>query len=88
MGFTLGQVVMTIGIAEHIKEEKGFSEFVYDSFRRHSIGDFNESDMKANIKAIINGDRVFSVFEKGDWKIYIITEYDRSYTTILLPDEY
>ena len=88
MDFALGRVVMTRGIVEHIREERGFSEFVYDSFRRHSAGDFTESDKEANINAIINGDRVFSVFHKDEWKIYIITEWDRSYTTILLPDEY
>lgn len=88
MSFELGQVVMTRGIAIEIKEDEDFGVFVYECFKRHRDGNFTEEDMRANVAAIKNGDRVFSVFEKDDWKIYIITEWDRSYTTILLPDEY
>lgn len=42
-----------------------------------------------NDEAIKNGnDRVLAAYETSQGKIYIITEYDRSYTTILFSHEY
>lgn len=42
-----------------------------------------------NYMAIENGnDRIFATYETSKWKIYIITEFNREYTTILFPEEY
>lgn len=59
---------------------------------KHSLGNWGdvcEEDAAANNEALKNGDRILSSYraENGE-KIWIITEYDRSYTTILLPEEY
>ena len=89
--FNLGQAVMTRGIANEMEQSKEFAEFVQLSFYRHSVGDWGdlgEEDKQANENALENGDRLFSAYIKGDWKIWIITEWDRSYTTILFPSEY
>ena len=89
--FKLGQVVMTRGIAEKMEQSKEFTEFVQRSYYRHAIGDWgelDEEDKQSNEDALENGDRLFSAYEKGDWKIWIITEWDRSATTILFPSEY
>ena len=89
--FNLGQAVMTRGIAEAMEGDKAFTEFVQLSFYRHSVGDWGEmceEDLEANEQALIHGHRLFSSYTKGDWKIWIITEWDRSYTTILFPEEY
>lgn len=89
--FSLGQVVMTRGIAEELKHSKAFAKFVTVSLSRHANGDWGEmceEDKQTNEEALVNGDRLFSAYEKGDWKIWIITEWDRSYTTILFPSEY
>lgn len=89
--FNLGQAVMTRGIAEEMEQNKEFAEFVRASFIRHSNGDWGEmceEDKQANEDALKNDLRIFSAYIKGDWKIWIITEWDRSVTTILFPEEY
>lgn len=59
--------------------------------RRHHCGDWgdlSEEDKQANEDAIRNENRILSAYLIGDDKIYIITEWDRSYTTILFSNEY
>lgn len=52
-------------------------------------GDTDEDDTLANLAAIVSqADRVFSVYRVGPGAIWLITEWDRSYTTILLPENY
>lgn len=59
---------------------------------RHVQGDFgdlDEEDRRANEEAITGGTRIFSAYNlKDGTRIWIITEADRSYTTILLPSDY
>jgi hypothetical protein len=59
---------------------------------RHQSGDWGEvceSDWKTNDDAIKNGFRVLSVYTGADDdKFWIITEADRSYTTVLMPSDY
>jgi hypothetical protein len=60
---------------------------------RHVTGDWaelSEEDQQENKNAVENGGRVFSSYTlpPDKTKIWIITEYDRSATTLLLPDEY
>lgn len=91
--FNLGQVVMTRGVNDQIAEDLRFSKFVLDSLRRHASADWGEmdkEDLEANEDALKYGDRLFSAYEpkNGLPKIWIITECDRSVTTILFPDEY
>ena len=89
--FNLGQAVMTRGIAEEMKQSTEFAKFVNNSFIRHANGDWGdlgEEDKQANEDALKYGDRLFSAYIKEDWKIWIITEWDRSVTTILFPSEY
>ena len=89
--FNLGQAVMTRGIAEKMEQDKEFAKFVNVSFIRHANGDWGEmceEDKQANEDALIHEERLFSSYTKGEWKIWIITEWDRSVTTILFPSEY
>jgi hypothetical protein len=46
------------------------------------------SDKELNDLAVEDGSRVHSAYEVGHEKVWIISECDRSVTTILLPDEY
>jgi hypothetical protein len=59
---------------------------------RHRSGDWGElgaDDWRANDTAVQSGERIFSSYwTKGREKVWIITEADRSVTTILLPDDY
>ena len=95
--FELGDVVMTSGVAGIVEERDGAFEAVLDCLQRHSVGDWGnlcEDDREMNDAAIEaerdDGctDRLFSAYETDFGRIYIITEYDRSATTILLPEEY
>ena len=90
--FKLGKVVQTAGVAEAILTSKEFSGFVARSLHRYTQCDWGEvdkEDCEANDAAVKDGDRIFASYISPDgMKIWIITECDRSYTTILFPDEY
>ena len=85
--FEAGQVVMTPGAAEAIPELVRIA-----ALTRHLNGDWGdvcEEDKAANNRALRDGDRLLSAYRAPDGtKFWIITEADRSATTILLPDEY
>jgi len=91
--FELGTILMTRGVNDAIAEDIEFAKFAFDSLKRHASGDWGDmckEDKIANEMAVKAGDlRIFSAYECGDLpKIWIITEADRSITTILFPDEY
>lgn len=89
--FKLGGIVMTRGICERRKEDPGFNEFVQRCLERYTQGDrgdLDEEDKKENQFSLDKRLRLFSAYEQNNWKIWIITEGDRSYTTILFPSEY
>ena len=89
--FKTGRTVMTRSVAEGIDYNRKFAEFVYTSLHRHISGDWGDltdSDKRANDRALKEEDRILSAYDENGWKIYIITEWDRSYTTIMFPEEY
>ena len=51
-------------------------------------GDVCDEDWKINDHAVKNGSRLLSSYQVGGEKVFIITEWDRSVTTILFADEY
>lgn len=86
--FSLGRVVATPG-ALHALERVGMGALPL--LARHQSGDWGQvdaEDWKANEEAIEHGWRLLSAYEVGNAKVWIITEADRSATTILLPEEY
>ncbi len=87
----LGQVVMTKGIADKVAEDVQFADAVINCVKRHANcdwGDLSEEDKKINDEAVKDGERILSAYNINGVKIWIITEWDRSYTTILFPEEY
>lgn len=94
--FATGQTVMTRGVYDLADMEPEFRDFALLSFARHICGDWGDldpEDKESNDEALLNGDRLVSAYEypdpeHKDWKIWIITEWDRSATTILFPHEY
>ena len=93
MGFELGQVVCTRGVWSEMADNNEFVKFVSDSFDKYTMCDWGQTcdeDKPLNDNAVKNGnDRILAVYEKaGLPKIWIITEWDRSATTILFPSEY
>lgn len=87
--FVIGMTVATPR-AMAVLETQGIAPITL--IERHVSGDWSEmqaDDQESNRKAIQNGSRVFSSYTLANKvKIWIITEADRSSTTILLPEEY
>jgi len=90
--FALGQLIWTRGVSAKVAEDEEFAEFAAESLKRHITGDWGDlcaEDKQQNELALKTGYRLFSAYEKeGLPKIWIITEADRSATTILFPEEY
>jgi len=91
--FDLGQLVMTRGVNDKVADDEKFAKFVTESLKRHATCDWGnmcQEDKGENELALKEGNlRLFSAYEKeGLPKIWIITEADRSATTILFPEEY
>lgn len=58
---------------------------------RHVKGDWGDVDLEdkmANNAALKNGSRLLSVYRFEAGRLWILTEADRSVTTVLLPEEY
>lgn len=67
------------------------NEFLVECLRRHRTGDWGEvgrEDWRANDAAVRHGERILSAYSLDGSRLWIITEADRSATTLLLPDEY
>jgi hypothetical protein len=85
----LGQIVATPGVLAALEEnDQGPAEFL-SRHRNGDWGEVDEEDRAANDWAAREGARLLSVYRLKDGaKIWIITEWDRSATTLLLPEEY
>lgn len=85
--FPLGQIVSTPGALDSIDSVE-----MMTALARHHRGDWGDccpEDWESNEEALRDGFRLFSVYRSGRHeKFWIITEADRSVTTILLPEEY
>lgn len=91
--FKTGKIVVTAAIDRRMGEDTDFSLFVGNSFGRYikcDWGDTCDEDKKANEDALKNGERLLAVYiyPKTGEKIWIITEWDRSVTTVLFPEDY
>jgi len=90
--FPSGRILATRGVYYEMTRSLKFMSFVKVSLARHLRGDWGDlcpEDRDANQKALQSGGRLFSAYQdEGLPKIWIITEADRSATTILFPEEY
>ena len=87
----IGKVVMTRGIADFVQKNYEFACEVPQILLRYVNKDWgctSEGDAKLNDEALHSGDRIVATYETSVGKVFIITEADRSYTTVLLPSEY
>ncbi len=93
INFELGALTATRGVADKM-EDPDFAAYVLRCLGRYiscDWGEVSKADFQRNDLALKEGDRIFAVYEDKehqDWRIYIITEWDRSATTVLFPDEY
>ncbi len=86
--FKLGQVVATPASLAHCEEH---NVDALTLIRRHAGGDWGDltaDDVAANVHAIQHDERVLSAYIVGNAKLYVITEWDRSVTTLLMASEY
>lgn len=87
----LGQIVITRGVYQFLLDNGiDFSE-VDDILNRHISGDWGDvppEDKESNNFALNNKERILSSYMLHGKKVWVITEWDRSVTTILFPSEY
>jgi hypothetical protein len=85
--FPLGQIVATPNALSSIPNDE-----ILAAIARHVLGDWGEldhEDLNANEQALKKGGRLFSAYNSTqNVRFWIITEHDRSVTTVLLPMDY
>ena len=102
MKFHLGRLVATRGITSRMQDDT-FAQFVKACILKHATGEWGDltpDDKQVNEEALTPGEpgRLLSSYNLpqgiahddgvGGEKIWIITEWDRSVTTVLWPGEY
>lgn len=92
-----GKTLITKTINDCIADDSNFSKEIITIWKRYLAydwGEMSEEDKKLNDEAVklekeLNGgERVLAAYDTTKGKVYIITEWDRSATTILFADEY
>lgn len=85
--FPLGQLCATPGILAEVSPEE-----IAVAVTRHASGDWGDlcqEDIDENQRALKENCRLLSAYSSNNGvKFWIITEWDRSVTTVLLPSEY
>ena len=85
--FSLGRTVMTRAASVALSQADVMKALVRHA--RGDWGDIDPEDVGLNDQALIEGERLLSVYtaENGT-RFWVITERDRSATTVLLPEDY
>jgi hypothetical protein len=86
--FKLGQVVATPGALAHC-ERHSINPLLL--LGRHIGGDWGDlcaDDVAANVHALQHDERILSMYVLHGVNLYVITDWERSATTLLLAHEY
>lgn len=87
--FTLGRSFMTPGAIEALEEAGQSPQEFISRHARLEQGELSTEDYKENLFSVDKHLRIFSAYKTTQGvKLWVITEADRSVTTILLPSEY
>lgn len=96
--FEIGKVVCTRAVWETMEENEVFKRFVSGCLSRYILYDWGDTcpeDWKLNNQAVRDGDRVMAVYNIPDEiedifenQFWIITESNRTVTTMLFPSDY
>ena len=85
--FALGRLVATPAVLEAVPRKE-----LFQALGRHLTcdwGDLTDADKRRNESALRYGERLLSAYQSKDGtRFWIITEADRSATTVLLPEDY
>jgi hypothetical protein len=85
--FPLGQLVATRNVVDSVPQGE-----ILKALARHTKGDWGDldaEDKELNDLAVLQGSRLLSSYKtESGVKFWIITECDRSYTTVLFPEDY
>jgi len=85
--FRLGHIVATPNALESITQDD-----ILTAIGRHQSGDWGDvcaEDRQANDQALVQRTRILSVYHAANGtKFWLVTEADRSVTTVLLPEDY
>ncbi len=88
----LGRLMATRGVHARMCDDEKFAGFIASCISRHMAGDWGDlgdEDKQTNEQALILGNRLLSAYLDDDGtKVWVITEADRSLTTVLFPEEY
>lgn len=89
MTFPLGRVLATPGALAALAECGQVADALLSRHVGEDWGDLDDFDRMANNWSLLSGGRLFSAYTlTNDVKVWVITEADRSATTLLLPSEY
>lgn len=89
--FPLGQTVLSQGVACFIEDQNIDMIEVIALLAQHqdgNWGDVDDDDWTANDDALADGGRLLSAYELEGERVWVITEWDRSATTVLFPRDY
>jgi len=87
--FPLGRTVATPGALKALQEAQQMPQTFLERHVRGDWGDLGQEDVQANEDALKTGARLLSAYStRLAEKLWVITEADRSATTLLLPSEY
>jgi len=90
----IGTTLMTSGVSDAMLGDVEFETEIGKILGRYLEADFSDmeypEDIEANLKAISGEteDRIVATYKTCKGKVLIITEWDRSATTLLFPQEY
>ena len=84
--FNFGEVYTTPGVNAELDLDDVLLLLTWHGQMKQ--GELCEEDYKQNQFALKHGQRIFSVYMMNGEKYYVITEWDRSVTTVLKPEEY
>ncbi len=89
LSFSLGRIYLTPGAIDALEESGESAQAFINHHARLEQGELTDADHKENLFSVNKPLRIFSAFKTANGvKVWVITEADRSATTILLPSEY
>jgi hypothetical protein len=90
--FSLGQVVATTALVYELESAQlNAHDEIIAMLRLHASGNWGvvcDEDKQTNEYALKHGERILSRYEVGEISVYVITEWDRSATTIMRVEDY